>query len=45
MKRLFALPLARWGFSVLAVVALLTGQPGPFLFAAVLAAYAWRCAR
>ncbi|MEH0417843.1 hypothetical protein [Streptomyces sp. B21-083] len=36
-------PLARWGFTVLAVIALATAQTGPFLACAVLAAYAWRC--
>lgn len=42
MRRLFAQPLARWGFTVCAVVALLTAQPGPFLVATVLTAYSWR---
>ncbi|MFB6787670.1 hypothetical protein ACFCWT_13440 [Streptomyces olivaceus] len=42
MKRTFRTPLARWGFSVCAVVALLTAQPGPFLVTTILAAYAWR---
>jgi len=45
MNRLFARPLARWGFAVCAVVALATAQPGPFLVTTVLAAYAWRCRR
>jgi hypothetical protein len=44
MNGLFRRPLARYGFTTLAVVALLTAQPGPFLVCAVLAAYAWRCA-
>ncbi|MFF7946998.1 hypothetical protein [Streptomyces griseorubiginosus] len=44
MKALFRRPLARYGFTTLAVVALLTAQPGPFLVTAVLAAYSWRCA-
>lgn len=43
MSRHFARPLARWGFTVCAVVAVLTAQPGPFLVTAALAAYAWRC--
>ena len=43
MKSLFRRPLARHGFTTLAVVALLTAQPGPFLVCAALAAYAWRC--
>lgn len=42
MSRHFRTPLARYGFTVCAVVALLTAQPGPFLFSAALAAYAWR---
>jgi hypothetical protein len=42
MKRLFRRPLARYGFTVCAAVALLTAQPGPFLVCAALAAYAWR---
>ena len=44
MKALFRRPLARWGFTVCAVVVLLTAQPGPFLVTVVLAAYSWRCA-
>ncbi|MGW2170391.1 hypothetical protein ACWC1C_07645 [Streptomyces sp. NPDC001705] len=43
MSRHFASPLARWGFTALAGVAVLTAQPGPFLVTAALAAYAWRC--
>lgn len=42
MRRHFRPPLARWGFTVCAAVALLTNQPGPFLVSAVAAAYAWR---
>lgn len=42
MRRTFRSPLARWGFTVLAAVAVLTAQPGPFLVCAALAAYAWR---
>jgi hypothetical protein len=42
MRRLFRRPLARYGFTTLAVVALLTGQTGPFLVTAVLALYAWK---
>ncbi|MFF7949114.1 hypothetical protein [Streptomyces griseorubiginosus] len=45
MNGLFRRPLARYGFTTLAVVALLTAQPGPFLVTAVLAAYSWRSAR
>lgn len=45
MRRHFASPLARWGFTVCAAVALMTAQPGPFLVTTVLAAYAWRCRR
>jgi hypothetical protein len=45
VKGLFRRPLARWGFTVCAAVALLTGQPEPFLVCAVLAAHAWRCKR
>jgi len=36
------LPLARYGFTVLAFLALSTGQTGPFLVTAALATYAWR---
>jgi len=42
MRRHFRTPLARYGFTVCAAVALLTNQPAPFLFSAALAAYAWR---
>ena len=42
MRRHFRSPLARWGFTVCAAVALLTAQPGPFLVTAVLATYAWK---
>ncbi|MBL3669074.1 hypothetical protein JL475_24385 [Streptomyces sp. M2CJ-2] len=45
MNRVFRTPLARWGFTVCAVAALATAQPGPFLVTTVLAAYAWRCRR
>jgi hypothetical protein len=45
MRALFARPLARWGFTISAAIALMTAQPGPFLVTAALAAYAWRCAR
>ena len=44
MKSLFRRPLARHGFTALAVIALLTAQPGPYLVCAALAVYAWRCA-
>lgn len=43
MRALFHQPLARYGFTTLAAVALLTGQPGPFLVCAAVAAYAWCC--
>ncbi|CAL9350293.1 hypothetical protein SUDANB1_00447 [Streptomyces sp. enrichment culture] len=43
MSRHFRSPLARWGFTVLAAVAVLTAQLGPFLVTAAIAAYAWRC--
>jgi hypothetical protein len=42
VRALFRRPLARYGFTVCAAVALLTGQTGPFLVTAVLAAYSWR---
>jgi hypothetical protein len=42
VRALFRRPLARWGFTVCAAVALLTAQTGPFLVTAVLAAYSWR---
>lgn len=35
-------PLARWGFTALAFLALATAQTGPFLVTAALAAYGWR---
>ncbi|MCM1943159.1 hypothetical protein NC239_33650 [Streptomyces sp. G3] len=35
-------PLARWGFTALALLALATAQAGPFLATTALAAYAWR---
>ncbi|MFF9271125.1 hypothetical protein EF919_18230 [Streptomyces sp. WAC02707] len=35
-------PLARWGFTTLAVLAFATAQTGPFLITTALAAYAWR---
>lgn len=43
MKGLFRRPLARWGFTVCAAVALLTRQTIPRLVAGGLAAYAWHC--
>ena len=43
MRRQLRSPLARYGFTVLAAVAVLTAQPGPFLVCAALATYAWRC--
>lgn len=36
------LPLARYGFTVLAFLALTTAQTVPFLVTAALATYAWR---
>jgi hypothetical protein len=39
---LFRSPLARWGFTVLAVLALTSSQTIPFLITAALATYAWR---
>jgi hypothetical protein len=42
MRRHFQTPLARYGFTVCAAVALLTDQPAPFLVSAVIAAYAWK---
>ena len=44
MRRLFRRPLARYGFTTLAVAALLTGQTVPCLVAGGLAVYAWHCA-
>lgn len=38
-------PLARWGFTVCALVAASTGQFTPFLLTGLLAAYAWRIRR
>lgn len=35
-------PLARYGFTTLAVLALATAQPWPFLITTALATYAWR---
>ncbi|MFE1205666.1 hypothetical protein ACFW5V_28680 [Streptomyces sp. NPDC058762] len=35
-------PLARYGFTALALLALTTAQTGPFLITTALAAYAWR---
>lgn len=35
-------PLSRWGFALLAVLAASSGQTGPFLVTATLAAYAWK---
>lgn len=37
-----ATPLGRWGFTILALLATLTAQPGPALTTTVLALYAWR---
>lgn len=38
----FRTPLARWGFTALAVLALTSSQTIPFLITAALATYAWR---
>lgn len=35
-------PLARWGFTILAILALTTAQTGPFLITTALATYGWR---
>ena len=43
MRHHFRSPLARWGFTILATVACLTGQLAPFLVTTALAAYSWRC--
>lgn len=45
MRRTFSSPLARWGFTALALLALATAQTGPFIATAVLAAYSWRSRR
>jgi hypothetical protein len=45
MRHLFRRPLARWGFSTCAVLALATQQTVPFLVTAALAAYAWKTRR
>ncbi len=45
MNRHFNRSLARWGFTVCAAVALVTGQPLPCLVCTALAAYSWRSAR
>lgn len=38
-------PLARWGFTALAVLALMSDQLWPFVITTVLAAYGWRTPR
>jgi hypothetical protein len=38
-------PLARWGFTALAALAVLTGHAAPALFAGALAAAAWTARR
>ncbi|WP_405611309.1 hypothetical protein [Streptomyces sp. NBC_01508] len=38
-------PLARWGFTVLAGLAVATGQPVPALLCAALAYTAWKAPR
>ncbi|MEW1565855.1 hypothetical protein AB0454_23050 [Streptomyces sp. NPDC093509] len=35
-------PLARWGFTALAVLALMSDQVWPFVITTALAAYGWR---
>lgn len=35
-------PLSRWGWTLLAILALTSGQTIPFLITATLATYAWR---
>lgn len=45
MRRHFRTPLARWGFTALAVFTGATHQLGPCLFATALALYAWRVHR
>lgn len=42
MQRSFRTPLARWGFTACAAIALLTNQPLPLLVSTTLAAYAWK---
>ena len=42
MREHFRSPLARWGFTVLAVFGFATAQPGPALVATVIAIYAWK---
>ncbi|MEV6504818.1 hypothetical protein AB0M61_01685 [Streptomyces sp. NPDC051642] len=42
MRRHFRSPLARYGFTTLAVLAAATGQLGPAVFAGALAYYAWK---
>jgi hypothetical protein len=42
VRRTFRTPLARWGFTACALLALLTQQTGPFIVTAALAAYAWK---
>ena len=38
-------PLARWGFTTLALLAVATGQPVPAFVCATLAALAWKAPR
>ena len=45
MRRHFRTPLARWGFTALALFAAATDQFVPYLFCAALAFYAWRVRR
>lgn len=41
MRRHLHTPLARWGFTTLAILAIYTGQILPALVVGALAAYAW----
>lgn len=42
MKRTLTSPLARWGFTILAILAAYVPSPGAFLITAGLAFYGWR---
>ncbi|MFJ6566243.1 hypothetical protein ACIQNU_02395 [Streptomyces sp. NPDC091292] len=45
MRPSFTSPLARWGFTTLAALAIATAQPGPTLVCTVLALYSWKVRR
>lgn len=45
MHRNFHTPLARWGFTTLAILGAATGQYTPALITGALAAYAWNTRR